>query len=354
MALQRAWLQRGALARLVWPLSRVYGALVALRRTLYRHDWLSAHKAGVPVIVVGNVIAGGAGKTPVVMAVVRHLQAQGLRVGAISRGYGRSTRDCREVHADSDPRTVGDEPLLIARSTGAPVFVARRRIDAARALLARHPATQLIVADDGLQHLALTRDIEICVFDDRGTGNGWLLPAGPLREPWPRRGEHGQPEEHRHRQNDGGELADPTNHAALVLHTGRQPAFAGFTAQRALADHALRSDGTRVPLTSLKGQPLVALAAIANPQAFFNMLRAQGLTPERCIALPDHYDFDSWLRPSDGTYSLICTEKDAVKLWRRAPDALAAPLLVTPEPAFFAALDARLAKLSSADGLQAA
>ena len=353
MALQRAWLQRGAVARLLWPLSRVYGALFALRRVLYRHQWLKTQSARVPVIVVGNVITGGAGKTPVVMAIVRHLQAQGLRVGVISRGYGRSTDDCREVRPDSKSHDVGDEPLLIAHSTGAPVFVARRRIDAAQALLAHHPATQLIVADDGLQHLALARDIEICVFDDRGTGNGWLLPAGPLREPWPRRSEHGRLDERGHRRSEGesGELATPE---ALVLHTGQQAAFAGFTARRALADHAMGSDGTLVPLVSLKGQQIIAVAAIANPQAFFAMLRTVGLTPERCIALPDHYDFDSWSHPSSGHYRLICTEKDAVKLWRRAPDALAVPLLVTPEPAFFAALDARLAKLSSPDGLQAA
>ncbi len=353
MALQRAWLQRGALARLLWPLSRVYGTLFALRHTLYRRQWRKTQKAGVPVIVVGNVIAGGAGKTPIVIAVVRHLQAQGLQVGVISRGYGRNTHDCREVHLRSDPRAVGDEPLLIAHSTGAPVFVARRRIDAARALLARHPATQLIVADDGLQHLALARDIEICVFDDRGTGNGWLLPAGPLREPWPRLGERGRVEESGHYGNVGERGAAATDQP-LVLHTGQQPAFGGYTAQRALTDDALRSDGTRVPLASLKGRQIIALAAIANPQAFFTMLRAAGLTPERCISLPDHYDFDRWSRPPDGRYKLVCTEKDAVKLWRRAPDALAVPLLVTPEPAFFAALDARLAKLSSADGLQAA
>jgi tetraacyldisaccharide 4'-kinase len=324
--LQRAWLQRGAPARLLWPLSLIYGALAAIRPTLHRLGVLRAQRVGVPVVVVGNVIAGGSGKTPVVMAIVRHLQARGLQVGVVSRGYGRSTRDCREVQFDSDAREVGDEPALIRRATGAPVFVAARRVEAARALLAQHPATQLIVSDDGLQHLALARDVEICVFDDRGIGNGWLLPAGPLREHWPRA-------------------------CDLVLHTGSRPAFAGFTARRALAAHAVRSDGTHVPLSALRGRPLVAVAAIAKPEAFFQMLREQSLTLHRCIALPDHHDFQDWTQPTGEGFTLVCTEKDAVKLWRVAPEALAVPLVFEPAPAFFAALDA---KLSSLDGYQAA
>jgi tetraacyldisaccharide 4'-kinase len=325
-ALQRAWLQRGGLARLLWPLSLLYGALTALRRGLYRIGWLKTERVGVPVLVVGNVIAGGAGKTPTVIAIVRHLLERGLAVGVISRGHGRTTDDCREVTNDSDPALVGDEPALIRRATGVPVFVARQRIEAARALLARHPAVQLIVSDDGLQHLALARDIELCVFDDRGVGNGWLLPAGPLREPWPRR-------------------------CDLVLHTGSRPAFAGFSARRSLADHALRRDGTRVPLGALGGRKLTAVAAIARPEAFFRMLRDKGLVLAQCIALDDHDDFAHW-RPAPGEdHTLLCTEKDAVKLWHHGVTALAVPLDLEPEAAFFHALDA---KLSFPDGHQAA
>lgn len=331
--LQRAWLHRGPLACLLWPLSLLYGALAAARRGAYRSGRKPSQRVRVPVLVVGNVVAGGAGKTPVVMAVVRHLQARGLAVGVVSRGHGRRTRDGREVHPDDDPRDVGDEPLLIRRSTGAPVVVDRDRVAAAERLLNAHPPLQLIVSDDGLQHLALQRDVEICVFDDRGVGNGWLLPAGPLREPWPRA-------------------------CDLVLHTGEQPAFAGFTARRALADEAVGSDGRRRPLAELaRDADIVALAGIAQPQRFFDMLRARGVQPARCIALPDHYDFDSWERPSDGRCTLVCTEKDAAKLWRVAPDAWAVPLVFEPEPAFFAALDALLAPhapLSSKDGHQAA
>ncbi|HEY2256782.1 MAG TPA: tetraacyldisaccharide 4'-kinase [Variovorax sp.] len=326
-SLQQSWLRRGSLARLLWPLAQLFGALAAARRWLYRRGWLRSERVGVPVLVVGNVVAGGAGKTPVVMAIVRHLQARGMAVGVVSRGYGRNTDDCREVQEDSDPVQVGDEPALIRRATGAPVFVATRRIEAARALLVRHPATRAIVCDDGLQHLALARDIEICVFDDRGIGNGWLLPAGPLREPWPRR-------------------------CDLVLHTGSRPAFAGFRSRRALADHGLRRDGTRVPLASLAGRRLVAVAAIAKPEAFFEMLREQGLRLARASAMADHDDLAGWQPPSDPEQTtVLCTEKDAVKLWHRGVDALAVPLVFEPEPGFFSALDA---KLSSLDGHQAA
>ncbi|VTU19721.1 Tetraacyldisaccharide 4'-kinase [Variovorax sp. SRS16] len=325
--LQQAWLQRGLIARLLWPLSLLYGALAGCRRALYRFGIRPVERIGVPVIVVGNVVAGGSGKTPVVMAILRHLNARGITAGVVSRGYGRSTDDCREVFDDSDPDEVGDEPALIRRSTHAPVFVARQRAAAARALLARHPAIQVIVSDDGLQHWALARDVEICVFDDRGTGNGWLLPAGPLRERWPR----------------------PCD---LILHTGRHPAFAGFGARRMLADHALQSDGTAIALSSLSGRHLIAVAAIAKPDAFFQMLREAGLSLAQCIALPDHDDFHDWTPPpNDGSHTLICTEKDAVKLWRTAPAALTIPLVFEPAPAFFAALDA---KLSSLDGHQAA
>jgi len=328
MSVQDAWLTRGLKARVLWPLALLYGALTALRRLSYRLGWQATERMDVPVIVVGNVVTGGAGKTPVVMAVVRHLQQRGLRVGVVSRGYGRRGKDCREVQLDSNPAAVGDEPALIHKSTGAPVFVAARRVEAARALLAAHSGTQVIVSDDGLQHLALGRDVEICVFDDRGIGNGWLLPAGPLREHWPRA-------------------------CDLVLHTGSRPAFGGFIAKRALADHAVRSDGTRVPLAALVGRPVVALAAIAKPGAFFEMLRERGLTLVETLALPDHHDFAHWTRPASAGAGvvLVCTEKDAVKLWRHAPEAWAVPLLFDPEPAFFAALDA---KLSSTHGHQAA
>lgn len=335
-ALLQAWTRRGLLARLLWPLSLLYGLIFALRRALYQQGFLHSTRLPVPVIVVGNVVAGGGGKTPTVVAIVDHLRQRGLRPGVLSRGYGRLGTDCREVLPDSPANEVGDEPLLIHRACNVPVFVAPQRAVAGQALLARHPEVQLLVCDDGLQHAALQRDIELCVFDDRGIGNGWLLPAGPLREPWPRR-------------------------VDLVLHTSRKTMDVGYGARRALADHARRADGTAVPLATLHGQPLLALAGIARPEAFFDMLRARGLTLADTVALPDHFDFAQWSDPRALDHVLLCTEKDAVKLWRHHPEALAIPLVFAPEPAFIAALDNALAPwfptpagapLSSPDGHQ--
>ncbi len=324
-ALQRAWRQRGALACLLWPLSLLMGLLVRLRRGLYAARILPSGHPGVPVIVVGNVVAGGAGKTPVVMAVVRHLQARGWRPGVVSRGYGRSSTDCRAVLPDSPPSAAGDEPLLIARQCKVPVFVASQRLEAAQALRQSHPDIDIIVCDDGLQHLALARNIEVCVFNNDGVGNGWLLPAGPLREPWPR-------------------PVDLVVHAGTAPKGCRAPCFA---MQRSLAPTAVRADGSQVPLHQLQTQPLLALAGIARPRDFFALLQQSGLEPQRTLALPDHYDYDSWQRPLDKPYTLICTEKDAAKLWRLHPDALAVPLQVEIAPGFFEALDAKLTALGS-------
>lgn len=334
--LQQAWLRRGALACLLWPLSRLYGLLAELRRQAFRAGYFRSERVPVPVVVVGNVVAGGAGKTPAVIALVQHLQARGLHVGVVSRGYGRISSHCLEVLPGTPIEASGDEPALIRRATGAPVFVATRRAEAARALLAAHRQTQVIVCDDGLQHYALQRDVEIAVFDERGVGNGWLLPAGPLREPWPARLRRGV--------RAGGCGID------LVLHTGEHAALVGvrgFGSTRRLADHALRADGSRVALESLTGQPLLALAGIAKPEAFFAMLRARGLVLAETLALPDHYTFDSYPRPQDKGYTVICTEKDAVKLFPRQADVLAVPLVFSPEPAFFTTLDALLAPLLS-------
>lgn len=328
--LLQAWLRRGWLARLLWPLAKIHGTAVRLRQALYRHGLLRSVCFKVPVIVVGNIVAGGAGKTPLVMALVRHLRSRGLAVGVVSRGYGRLGQACLEVKPDTLVRQSGDEPALIQRSTGAPVFVASRRTDAMRALLAAYPATAVVVCDDGLQHYALQRDVEIAVFDDRGIGNGWLLPAGPLREPWPERRLQG---------------------LDLVLHTGQQPAFEGFTSSRQLADHAVAANGSRVALTTLRGRPLTALAGIANPDAFFAMLRATGLTLEKTIAFPDHHDFEAPDLAACAGHTLLCTEKDAIKLFSMSLPApmniLAVPLAFLPEPAFFAALDGLLAPLIS-------
>ena len=304
------------MAWLLWPVSLLYGLITSLRRGLYALGVFKTNRVRAKVIVVGNVVTGGAGKTPVVMALVMHLQARGWHVGVVSRGYGRSSTDCREVLDNSTADEVGDEPALVKSTCHAPVFVAAKRFEAATALLAKYPETQIIVCDDGLQHHALHRDLEICVFDDRGVGNGLLLPAGPLREPWPR----------------------PTD---LVLHTGVRASSVpdSFSARRALARYTLRVDSSSMPLSELRGKPVLAVAAIAQPEAFFNMLRDQGLTLAKTVALPDHFNFKHWVEPAAQDHILVCTEKDAVKLWHSHPHALAVPLVLTPQPEFLSAVD---------------
>jgi tetraacyldisaccharide 4'-kinase len=358
------WTQRSPVARLLWPLSLLYRALFALRGLLYRWGLLRAYRSPVPVVVVGNVVAGGGGKTPTLIAILRHLQARSLRVGVVSRGYGRQTQGLQEVSTHSRAQDVGDEPLLIFkafqahagtnRTQVAPVFVANQRAQAVQALLAKHPQVQVVLSDDGLQHLALARNVEVVVFGDAGLGNGWLLPAGPLREPWPRQSDSREPWARDSNSRESGprdsSSREPGPRAAeLVLNTGSQ-AMGGHQATRQLATYALRADGTLVPLQSLQGPqaaPLVAVAGIARPESFFTMLQATGLQPEQFIALPDHYHFDSWQANEHDGKQLICTEKDAVKLWQHVPTALAVPLLLTPEPAFFQALDDCLARALS-------
>jgi tetraacyldisaccharide 4'-kinase len=203
------------------------------------------------------------------------------------------------------------------------VWVANARADAALGLLHAHPQVQVLICDDGLQHLALARDLEICVMDERGTGNGWLLPAGPLREAWPR----------------------PVD---WVLHTGPTRSAAPtddhlpgqYQATRRLANHAITATGQRIALTELSQRPLHAVAGLARPEAFFQMLRQSGLSLATTTALPDHHDFQDWQARPDLTW--LCTEKDAAKLWPHEPGALAVPLVVTPENGFWAALDARI------------
>lgn len=339
--LLRAWERRGWLARLLMPLSLVYYAVWLLRRALYRLGLLTSQRVDCVVLVVGNVVAGGAGKTPTTMAIVQHLKARGIATGVVSRGYGRSSRAICEVEVSDDAAVVGDEPLMMARATGVPVFVAASRHAGATALLQAHPATQVIVCDDGLQHYALRRDLEVCVLDDRGLGNGWLLPSGPLREPWPRRALA---------------CAGQSDVRLLVLHTGAAPAFAGYRAHRHLAPFALTHDGQRIALAGLQG-PLLALAGIAKPHEFFAALRATGLVLNHTLALPDHCDFSGFDLAAVRQHQVLCTEKDAVKLWKYLPTALAVPLQQTLEPAFVGALDTLLdsalhTPLSSSHGHQ--
>lgn len=314
-SLQQIWARRGLSAWALRPLAALYGILHSLNRAAYRFGLCYVAHLDVPVLVVGNLVVGGGGKTPVVMALARALQCQGFRPGLVSRGYGRQSKDCREVHTSDAPRDVGDEALLLRLRTQLPVFVARRRADAARQLLRCYPDCDVIISDDGLQHFALHHDLAVCVFDDRLAGNGWLLPAGPLRE--------------RSTQVD------------WVLHTRRPSAalpvkirVASHPISRHLANRVVRRDGTTRPLADFVGQPAAALAGIARPSAFFDMLRQSGIDLTHTISLPDHYNFDRWKPLLDMPKLLFCTEKDAQKLWPIAPQAWAVPLEADLPPLF--------------------
>jgi len=296
--LERAWWSRGLLARALLPLAWLFGAIANMRRALYRIGALPTQAVATPVIVVGNLIVGGAGKTPTVMAIVDTLRSHGFRPGVISRGYGRSRQHLLEVHPGTDAAEAGDEPLLLRIRLGVPVVVGRDRVAAARELLRHHPEVDVIVSDDGLQHLRLPRTAQVIVFDERGAGNGWLLPAGPLREPLPAR--------------------VPPRTLVLYNATGPSTALAGSLATRSLAGAVSLNDwwngvaATHAALQQLAGRPLVAAAGMAQPTRFFRMLEQAGLsiTP---LPLPDHFAFDELPWPAAATDVLI-TEKDAVKL----------------------------------------
>ncbi len=416
--LTQSWLKRNALSRLLWPVSLVYGALVAFRAWRFRTGRIASERMPVPVVMVGNVVVGGAGKTPTTMAIVRHLQAQGHRPGVVSRGYGRQTArtapshsnppthpngtpssrrqepttDVVHVRADTPAHVAGDEPLLIFHATQVPVVVASQRVLAARALLAAHPNTTVLVCDDGLQHLSLHADVSVAVFDERGVGNGWLLPAGLLREPWPWQKGNGSNTDHSPSRAHG---CGPARTVHIVLQAQADGALAAHQAPLAcpahaqhawahkhLDTHAVNAAGMRLPLTELtqdRRQTWAACAGIANPTVFFDMLRQAGVALERTWPLSDHQDFqgifESELLNGSKRWGLFCTEKDAVKIFpllraahahngrsgdqdpegAHRPNPLhqvwAVPLVFSPEPAFFQALDHRL---SLFDGHQTA
>lgn len=318
---------------LLWPLESLYAALSGWQRSRQRRRQ-PTNRADLgldcPIIVVGNLIAGGAGKTPTTIELVRLLRAQGWRPGIVSRGYGRQARSLCDVTTDTPASQCGDEPLLIHLRTAAPVCVLADRLAAARHLRAAHPEVNLILADDGLQHLRLPRDFEVIVFDGRGTGNGRLLPAGPLRQPMP--------------------PAPPAQ--ALVIYNCDQPstAWPGHLARRGLNGicdwPAWRSGAPASPqaLQALRERsqqrPVLAAAGLAEPERFFRMLEALGLRITR-LPLPDHANLHPPPWPSD-TPEVIVTEKDAVKL----SPAAAGGVRIWVAPLDFALPDAVSAQLA--------
>lgn len=295
--LLRSWWQPqpDGLARTLAPLAWIVGQMVRLRARRARARW----RAPCAVVVVGNLVVGGAGKTPTVIALVTAMRDAGWHPGVISRGHGRTDVGAVvPVHPDSSPAEAGDEPLLIRRRTACPVFVGADRVAAAQALLRAHPEVDLLVADDGLQHLALARDAELWLFDERGVGNGCLLPAGPLRQALPDRA---------------------PAHAHVLYNAPRATTpLPGSLLTRRLAG-ALPLDRWHAgdPMDpaafgALQGRRLHAMAGIAAPERFFAMLRAEGLRLDP-LPLPDHDRLDTLPWPADAQ-DVLCTEKDAVKL----------------------------------------
>lgn len=364
--LNQAWLRRGPLAIALWPVSWLMAAIVKVRRLGFAKGWLASHRLPVPVIVVGNRVVGGAGKTPTTIALLQHLKAQGWHPGVLSRGYkadipGGGDRVLLDAScaAALKAHQTGDEPMLIWRRTGVPLMIGRDRAASGQALLRAHPEVDVLVCDDGLQHLRLQRDIEIIVFDARGAGNGWLLPAGPLREPV-------------HAAPMPGLLAAP-----LVLYNATKVStfLPGHMAQARMAPLMSLSDWWRGATASthvapdatnphtcstaptlpaelaqasrLAGQ-VWAVAGIAHPQRFFDALRGMGLAHFDTLSLADHARLDELPWPEQAR-EVVVTEKDAVKL---DPERLAnerpgcrvwvAALDLQPEASFWRALDAAL------------
>jgi tetraacyldisaccharide 4'-kinase len=294
--LERVWYGNGPGGAWLRPLALVFGAVVALRRYLYRSGRLRALPCGRPVVVVGNLTVGGSGKTPLIAWLAGRLEARGIRVGIVSRGYGGSSAGPLRVLPATDPALAGDEPVLLAQRTQVPVAIGRDRVAAARLI---GPDVDLVLADDGLQHYRLARDLEILVIDGtRRYGNGRLLPAGPLREPVAR-----------------GARAD------FVIVNGGE-AHAGEVAMQ-LAPTAVveLGSGRRLPLGDFAGKRVHAVAGIGNPARFFATLRAAGVEPIE-HPFPDHAP----LNPADVAFGdglpVLMTEKDAVKCASFAPAGL--------------------------------
>ena len=287
--LVRAWYRGAWWLYLLRPAEAVFRSVAAMRRTLYRNGLLSTYRAPVPVVVVGNITVGGTGKTAVVIALVESLQQQGIRVGVISRGYGaKGLVAALGVTAESRPEHCGDEPLLIHQRTGCPCWVAASRSAAARALLAA-AEVDILISDDGLQHYALARDLEIALLDnERGIGNGFCLPAGPLREPAARL----QSVDHVLYRNDSDPGCSMHYTSAALINLGSGQRCLPTPAELAVEVHGV--------------------AGLGQPAQFFDTLRRQGFTVQE-HSFPDHHGYTAADFTGMGNMPIIMTEKDAVK-----------------------------------------
>jgi tetraacyldisaccharide 4'-kinase len=324
--LERRWYGGVAPGAVLRAFSAAYGWWMRRRRAAYGKGRRSGARAAVPTIVVGNLTVGGAGKTPLVLAMLSALRARGWRPGVISRGYGGTAPGPERVLPDSDPARVGDEPALIAQRSGAPVAIARKRIAAAEQL-AKSGEIDLLIADDGLQHYALPRDLEILVIDGRRRfGNARTLPAGPLRE-----------------------SVERVRDCDFIVVNGGE-AQADEVQMQLAPDDAIRLvDGVRRPLNEFSGQRVHAVAAIGDPSRFFQTLIERGIevVPH---PFPDHHAFVASDLRFKESLPILMTEKDAVKCRRWATAELyAVPVDARLPDAFFDAVDARLRRVPQGD-----
>ncbi len=288
MSLDAHWDRRTWLSVALLPLAGLFAVLAAARRGAFRRGLLPTYRAPVPVVVVGNLTVGGTGKTPLVIYFAEVLSRAGRRPGIVSRGYGGREPGPRRVEAGADPAEVGDEAALLARRCDCPVWIARRRPAAVAALL-ENDRCEVILCDDGLQHYALARDVEVVVLDAvRPFGNGWLLPAGPLRET----------------------PARLANVDLVVRNGGEVERGLAFGTRIAEACH-LRSGRSR-SLREFRGRRVHAVAGIGNPGRFFEALRGHGLD---VVAHPfaDHHAFCAHEVRFGPGEPVLMTEKDAVK-----------------------------------------
>lgn len=306
----RHWYRRGALAWLLWPASLVFGFLVFMRRTLYRVRLLKSAHPGIPVVVVGNLVAGGSGKTPLVLWIAEFLRGKGWSPAIVSRGYGARLEAPRAATIASEPAEVGDEPVLLARRSGCPVWVGPDRLRVIEEMRAQHPEVDVVILDDGLQHYRLRRDLEIAVVDARGFGNGFLLPAGPLREPRSRL----------------------RSVAAVVSHESAVDGYSMRLEGETL--HRMTDARERRSLREFAGGKVHAVAGIGHPERFFLHLARLGLEPLP-HPFPDHHAFRAADLEFGDEAPVLLTEKDAVKLRHAArPHWWVLPVTARLDPAF--------------------
>lgn len=313
----RIWSRKGIASQCLTPLSWIGLAWIRYKQAQYRRHPERVFRTSVPVVIVGNIYVGGTGKTPVVMALVNALQKSGWKPGVISRGYGATPAlDAMTGRGTLDARYFGDEPALIASATGAPVAVHPRRALAVDALLRDFPEVDVVVADDGLQHLALGRDLEILVQDARGVGNGRVLPAGPLREPADRL-QHvdfvvNNLTDVSHPSSDQPVRSHAIKHGPCVP---RLPMAISMRLRPQRAVHLMsgKTEYWHDWLTRYQGERISAVAAIGQPQRFFDMLRNEGLDLASTWALPDHDPYTTSPFGAIDSTIILVTPKDAVK-----------------------------------------